>query len=348
MPNSSPATAKTKSAWLSGMMRLTDALARPDAEPAAVDDRLAAHVDLEGVALAGRGSGRYGRRRAERRCRRRSRRPRRARRATTIQNHGMPAMKNITPQVPSDQHGLAEVRLRHQQRHARRRAGSWRRGCRECRAGAACSANSQAQMMTKAGFRNSDGWIDTPANDTQRRAPFTSTPMNEHGDHQRPAMTPSMIERQPPHLARRRGRRRASSATSAGTMKTIWRVAKWKLSRPMRSATGRARREGQHDAERPSATGRRPGTSGRPSTTSWRRGCGRGGSTISCLPPMGLTPSMRAHGLPEGFAAYFEILELVEAGAGRRKQHHRLAASSAAASRSRVLDRAPPACPEIS
>jgi hypothetical protein len=34
-----------------------------------------------------------------------------------IQNHGMPAMKNITPHVLMHQHGLAEVRLRHQQRH---------------------------------------------------------------------------------------------------------------------------------------------------------------------------------------------------------------------------------------
>ncbi len=32
---------------------LDGALARPDAQPAAVDDGLAAHVDLEGVALAG-------------------------------------------------------------------------------------------------------------------------------------------------------------------------------------------------------------------------------------------------------------------------------------------------------
>ena len=32
---------------------LDRALARPDAEPAAVDDRVAAHVDLERVALAG-------------------------------------------------------------------------------------------------------------------------------------------------------------------------------------------------------------------------------------------------------------------------------------------------------
>ena len=33
-------------------------------------------------------------------------------------------------------------------------------------------------MTTKAGFMNSDGWIDRPAKSIQRRAPLTSTPMN--------------------------------------------------------------------------------------------------------------------------------------------------------------------------
>ena len=53
MPNSSPATEKTKSVCASGMICLIDALARPEAEPVAVDHRLAAHVDLERIALAG-------------------------------------------------------------------------------------------------------------------------------------------------------------------------------------------------------------------------------------------------------------------------------------------------------
>ncbi len=30
--------------------------------------------------------------------------------------------------------------------------------------------------MTKAGFMNSDGWIDRPAIEIQRREPLTSTP----------------------------------------------------------------------------------------------------------------------------------------------------------------------------
>src|SRR3984957_6256564 len=38
------------------------------------------------------------------------------------------------------------------------------------------SANSQAIRITKAGLRNSDGWMLTPASPIQRRAPLTSAP----------------------------------------------------------------------------------------------------------------------------------------------------------------------------
>ena len=96
--------------------------------------------------------------------------------SATIQNHGKPAMKNITPQVPSTsmvwpRSGWAtssEI-TNASSSMAKRLPGmsGWR----------LCSAKSQAQMMTKAGLRNSDGWIESPASDTQRRAPFTSTPM---------------------------------------------------------------------------------------------------------------------------------------------------------------------------
>ena len=61
---------------------LDGALARPDAEPAAMDQRLAAHVDLERVALAGQeavdaaGDVREHRIGGERRRRRRRRRAR--------------------------------------------------------------------------------------------------------------------------------------------------------------------------------------------------------------------------------------------------------------------------------
>ena len=38
------------------------------------------------------------------------------------------------------------------------------------------SPNSQATMMTKAGLRNSDGWMLTPSSTSQRRAPLISGP----------------------------------------------------------------------------------------------------------------------------------------------------------------------------
>ena len=38
------------------------------------------------------------------------------------------------------------------------------------------SPNSQAIRITKAGLRNSDGWMLTPRMTSQRRAPFTSAP----------------------------------------------------------------------------------------------------------------------------------------------------------------------------
>ena len=38
------------------------------------------------------------------------------------------------------------------------------------------SANAQAESTTKAGLRNSDGWMLMPIRFIQRRAPFTSAP----------------------------------------------------------------------------------------------------------------------------------------------------------------------------
>ena len=38
------------------------------------------------------------------------------------------------------------------------------------------SPNSQATKMTKAGLRNSDGWMLRPSSTSQRRAPLISTP----------------------------------------------------------------------------------------------------------------------------------------------------------------------------
>ena len=53
MPNSSAATEKMKSVWLSGMMRLTMPSPGPTPNQPPLHDRLAGRVDLERVALAG-------------------------------------------------------------------------------------------------------------------------------------------------------------------------------------------------------------------------------------------------------------------------------------------------------
>ncbi len=38
------------------------------------------------------------------------------------------------------------------------------------------SARSHAETTTNAGLANSEGWIEWPSNDSQRRAPLSSTP----------------------------------------------------------------------------------------------------------------------------------------------------------------------------
>ena len=53
MPNSSAPTAKTKSVWLSGRMRLTVPSPGPAAEPAAAREAFQREIDVEGVARAG-------------------------------------------------------------------------------------------------------------------------------------------------------------------------------------------------------------------------------------------------------------------------------------------------------
>ncbi len=75
-----------------------------------------------------------------------------------------------------DQHGLAEVRLQHQQRddddQQRQRDACWP----AFPAASPVSPNSQAIRMTKAGLRNSDGCTLTPRITSQRRAPLISAP----------------------------------------------------------------------------------------------------------------------------------------------------------------------------
>ena len=72
------------------------------------------------------------------------------------QTSRMPAMKNSAPHTSSDQHGLAEVRLHHQQRDDEPSSDS-ARALVGISGRFADSPNSQATMMTKAGLRNSDG-----------------------------------------------------------------------------------------------------------------------------------------------------------------------------------------------
>ena len=101
MPNSSAATANTKSVWLSGRLRLAIPSPGPEPEPAAVPEGFHRHVDLEGVA-GGRvhealDAARDVRHQQDRR--RTIRRPATPARPTT-QIIRMPAMKNSGP-IPS-------------------------------------------------------------------------------------------------------------------------------------------------------------------------------------------------------------------------------------------------------
>ncbi len=168
MPNSSAATENTKSGMAVGHDALDDALARPDAEPVAADDRLTGGIDLEGVALPGQELvDTAGHMRAEgigdEEAAAAPRPP-----AAMIQIHGMPAMKNMAPQTavvrmvwPRSGWATSSAATMPKSRMAKRLPGisGWR----------ACSANSQAQTTTKAGFMNSDGWIEMPAIEIQRR-----------------------------------------------------------------------------------------------------------------------------------------------------------------------------------
>jgi hypothetical protein len=101
-------------------------------------------------------------------------------------------------------------------------------------------------MTTKAGLRNSDGWIETPPSEIQRRAPLTSTPTKRTATISTSA-TASMITRQPPHLPRvEEGdrsiaeRRDHEDDLARGEMEAV---------EPDALGDRRARREGQHDAE---------------------------------------------------------------------------------------------------
>ncbi|MNT48448.1 hypothetical protein D3C72_1852290 [compost metagenome] len=89
----------------------------------------------------------------------------------------MPAMKNMPPQTtdvrivwPKSGWAIRSAATMPKVMMAKRLPGisGWR----------ARSAKSHAQTMTKAGFMNSDGWIEKVPMEIQRRAPLTSMPKN--------------------------------------------------------------------------------------------------------------------------------------------------------------------------
>ena len=94
------------------------------------------------------------------------------------------------------------------------------------------SEKAQATRMTKAGLRNSEGW--TPK--IQRREPFTSWPNSRATTISPMAATKTIT------AVRRtwRGVRNetAISTATAGRSEIACRLTKWKVGRPMRSATG--------------------------------------------------------------------------------------------------------------
>ena len=104
MPNSSPVTAKMKSVWASGRMRLTVPFARPLAEPAAGQETVERGVDLKRIddAAAGAGieefqdAGAHMRHEFIGEQRAAEARPRRC---PTTQNQCSPAMKNSAAQT---------------------------------------------------------------------------------------------------------------------------------------------------------------------------------------------------------------------------------------------------------
>ena len=189
-----------------GQDALDRPLARAAAEPAAAQEGFQRLVDVEGVA----GGGIEEALDAPRHVRNRRHRRRRARRAATppsptTQISRMPAMKNSAPQTsaismvwPKSGCSTSATTASSSRPSAMVLAGiSGRR---------ADSPNSQAIRITKAGLRNSDGWMLTPRITIQRRAPLTSAPIEQRQRHQHDARD-EHDERDAADLARRQERR---------------------------------------------------------------------------------------------------------------------------------------------
>ena len=95
------------------------------------------------------------------------------------------------------------------------------------------SENSQAARTTKAGLRNSEGWMPSRS---QRRAPFTSAPKQQRRDDQRNRDE----EDDQRDAADRCGDRKETAiiTAKAGTRNSTCRLTKWNMfEMPMRSAT---------------------------------------------------------------------------------------------------------------
>ena len=133
----------------------------------------------------------------------------------TTQISRMPAMKNSAPQTsaismvcPKSGCSTSTVTATSSSPSAMVLAGiSGRR---------ADSPNSQAIRITKAGLRNSDGWMLTPSRTIQRRAPLTSAPKSSVPQHHQQADDED-DEREPADHSAAAGTRSPSITASAGS-----------------------------------------------------------------------------------------------------------------------------------
>ena len=257
----------------------------------------------------GRGSGRCGRRRAEQSYRRRQRRRRRRPPRPTIQNqrhagheeHARPRYQHDSMVWPKSGCSDQQRDDGAKQHHGEEIAGH---------VGLALVLGEQPGADDDEGGLQEFRRLDRRrrAIDSQRCAPLTSTPTNSTATIST-SMRPSMTSDSAADLRGRRGsetehqrdQRRDSEDDLARRRNGSCRA------RCAPRPPGWRRRTARCQA--PSATGTRPGTSGRPSTTSLRHGLLSRRLSINSAPSDGLhTLSIAFDSLPEGFAADLEIL----------------------------------------
>ena len=175
-PNSSAATAKTKSVWPSGRMRLIvpSPGPRPNQPPRMNDSVAMSILNVSPDAGSRKRLMRCGDvRNGEER-----RHQADAGRAGEPDHPDQTHARHVEQRAPDqrDQHGLAEIRLQHQKRHDDDQQSAARSYWPAFPAASPISPNSQAIRITKAGLRNSDGCMLTPRMTSQRRAPLISAP----------------------------------------------------------------------------------------------------------------------------------------------------------------------------